>query len=154
MTSSSDAKLEQARRLGADHTINYKTTPAWDDEVLRLTGGRGADVVFEAGGAQTLSKSFECVAFGGLISCFGYLSGKQENTQGLHTNVLALKRNVTLKGLINGPRDRFEEMVGLYEKAQIHPVVDRVFAFDQAADALQYLFQGGHFGKVVVQVQQ
>lgn len=122
--------------------------------MLRLTGGRGADVVFEAGGAQTLGRSFECVAFGGLISCFGYLSGKQEAAQGLHTNVLALKRNVTLKGLINGPRDRFEEMVALYEKAGIRPVVDRVFAFDRAADALQYLFQGGHFGKVVVQVQE
>lgn len=124
--------------------------------MLRLTGGRGADVIFEAGGAQTLGKSFECVAFGGLISCFGYLSGKQETTQqqALHTNVLALKRNVTLKGLINGPRDRFEEMVALYEKAHIRPVVDRVFAFDRAADALQYLFQGGHFGKVVVQVQE
>ncbi|KAK8034061.1 hypothetical protein PG993_009056 [Apiospora rasikravindrae] len=78
VTSSSDAKLERARQMGADHTINYKTTPDWHEEVLKITNGRGADVVFETGGAQTLAKSFECVAFGGLISCIGYLSGKED----------------------------------------------------------------------------
>ncbi|KAI0474161.1 oxidoreductase [Xylariaceae sp. FL0804] len=157
ITSSSDAKLERARALGADHTINYRTAPAWQDEVLRLTGGRGADVVFETGGAQTLGKSFDCVAFGGLISCIGYLSGKgqggdDEGATMMNTNVLALKRNVTLKGILNGPRDRFEEMLNLYRDQRIRPVVDRVFEFEQADEALKYLFSGGHFGKVVVKV--
>ncbi|KAI1407507.1 alcohol dehydrogenase [Hypoxylon sp. FL1857] len=153
VTSSSDTKLDRARKLGADHTINYKTTPEWQDKVLELTGGRGADVIFEIGGAKTLEKSFSCVAYGGLISCIGYLSGK-EDAQGsrVNTNVLALRRNVTLKGILNGPKDRFEEMLGLYEREQIHPVVDRVFEFEEARDALKYLFSGSHFGKVVVRV--
>lgn len=53
-----DKKLQLAKNLGADHTINYKTTPNWNEVVLELTGGRGADVILECGGAQTLSKSF------------------------------------------------------------------------------------------------
>ncbi|KAI0107922.1 alcohol dehydrogenase [Hypoxylon sp. NC0597] len=153
VTSSSDTKLDRARKLGADHTINYKTTPEWQDKVLELTGGRGADVIFEIGGAQTLEKSFSCVAFGGLISCIGYLSGK-EDAPGLriNTSVLALRRNVTLKGILNGPKDRFEEMLAFYDSKQIHPVIDRVFEFEEANDALKYLFSGSHFGKVVVKV--
>ncbi|KAI1879826.1 hypothetical protein JX265_001447 [Neoarthrinium moseri] len=153
VTSSSDAKLERARKMGADHTVNYKTTPEWQKAVLELTGGKGADVIFETGGAETLAKSFDCVAFGGLISCIGYLSGKEDAPGNrMNTNLLALKRNVTLKGMLNGPADRFEEMLGVYAKAQIHPVVDKVFEFDQAKEALHYLFGGKHFGKVVIKV--
>lgn len=134
--------------------INYKTTTDWDKAVLSLTEGRGADVVFECGGAQTLTRSFRCVAFGGLISAIGYLSGTEyaAGDEGLHANVLAISRNVTFKGILNGPKDRLEEVLGLYEKSQIRPVIDRTFKFEQADEALRYLFSGSHFGKVVVQV--
>ena len=153
VTSSSDDKLKKAKALGADHVINYRTTPNWDDAVMELTGGRGADIIFECGGAQTLRKSFACVAFGGTISSFGYLSGKQDEAgDRTNVNVLALSRNVTLKGVFNGPRDRFQEMVAFVEEHQIHPVVDRVFGFEEGREALQYLFSGKHFGKVVVKV--
>lgn len=155
ITSSSDAKLELAKKLGADHGINYKTNPAWELEVLKVTGGKGADIIFENGGSQTLRKSFECVAFGGLIDCIGYLSGKEvkEGDDKTHTNLLALKRNVTLKGLLNGPRERFEEMIEFFEKHHIKPVVDKVFPFEEAKESFQYLFAGEHFGKVVIKVQ-
>lgn len=154
VTSSSDEKLERARQLGADHTINYKTTPEWHETVLQLTDSKGADIIFECGGAQTLSKSFCCVAVGGLISSIGYLSGKEDapGEPRMNVNVLALKRNVTLKGILNGPKERFDEMLGLYGKKEIRPVVDRVFEFDQAKEALMYLFSGGHFGKVVIKI--
>lgn len=66
--------------------------------------------------------------------------------------MLALKRNVTLKGLLNGPRERLVEMLGFYEEKGIRPVVDRVFGFEDAGEAVGYLFDGGHFGKVVVRV--
>ena len=115
ITSSSDAKLERAKKIGADHTINYRSTPQWQEEVLALTSGAGADIIFENGGAQTLRQSFDCVAFGGLINCIGYLSGKEDAAgDRLNTNVLALKRNVTLKGILNGPKERFEEMTRFY----------------------------------------
>lgn len=153
ITSSSDEKLERAKSLGADCTINYRTKPEWQDEVMRFTGGEGADIILETGGAQTLRKSFASVAFGGVIACIGYVSGKQD-APGDRTNVnlLALQRNVTLKGILNGPRDRFEEMLGFYEEHCIRPVVDRVFPFEEAKEALKYLFSGSHFGKVVVRV--
>ncbi|KAF2434189.1 NAD(P)-binding protein [Tothia fuscella] len=153
ITSSSDKKLEQAKALGADHTINYKTNPDWQNTVLEITNGKGADFIIETGGALTLAKSFECVAFGGCIAAVGYLSGK-EDAEGnrMNTNVLALKRNVTLKGILNGPRDRFEEMLRLYEEKKIQPVVDSVFPFDEAKHAMLYLESGGHIGKVVVRV--
>ena len=153
VTSSSDEKLERAKTLGADATINYRKNTDWQNEVLHLTNNAGADIIFENGGAQTLRKSFDCVAFGGLINCIGYLSGK-EDAEGdrTNTNVLALRRNVTLKGILNGPKDRFEEMLKFYEQKQIRPVVDRVFPFEEAKEALKYLYSGGHFGKVVVRV--
>lgn len=156
ITSSSDEKLQKAKSLALapDHAINYRTTPEWQDEVLRLTDKAGADVILETGGAQTLYKSLDCVAFGGLISCIGYVSGKEDEGSRLNFNLLALRRNVTLKGIINGPRDRFEEMCRFYEEHQIRPVVDRVFGFEEAAEAIKYLFSGAHFGKVVVRVKQ
>lgn len=155
VTSSSDSKLQRAETLGARTLVNYNTIPDWEAAVLKATGNAGADVVVEVGGAKTLRKSFDCVKFGGLIACVGYLGGKvDDDTDRTNTNLLCLKRNVTLKGILNGPRDRLEEMMRFYEEKGIRPVVDRVFQLEEGADALKYLYSGGHFGKVVVQVKQ
>lgn len=154
VTSSSDEKLERAKKLGAKEVINYRKNADWDQVVLQKTNDRGADVVIEVGGAQTLRKSFECVRFGGLISCIGYLSGKQDEAgDRTNTNLLCLKRNITLKGIMNGPRNELERMLKFYDEKKIRPVVDRVFKFEEADQAIQYLYSGGHFGKVVVKVK-
>ena len=159
ITSSSDEKLKRAKgELSADVGINYKTFWEWQEPVMDATGGRGADVVFETGGTRTIRKSFECVAFGGVINCIGYVSGKNEDDgkdrdlMKLNVNVLALRRNCTLRGIINGGKDRFEEMLGFFEKKKIRPVVDKEFAFEDAKDALKYLKEGKHFGKVVIRM--
>lgn len=154
VTSSSDEKLSRAKELGADHVINYRTTPDWHEKVMELTSGNGADIIFEVGGAKTLRKSFKCASFGGVINSIGYVTGKQDDPSDdlTNINVLALTRTVTLKGIINGPRDRFQELCDFYAKHQVRPVVDRVFEFDQAKEALQYLYSGSHFGKVVIRV--
>ena len=158
VTSSSDAKLAQAKKLGADHLINYKTTPRWADAVMSCTAGHGADIILENGGAGTLRQSFDAVAFGGIINCIGYLGGKtnsksdDDNDDRTAVNVLALRRNMTLRGILNGPRDRYEEMLAFYEQHKIRPVVHSVFGFDESKEALQYLYSGQHFGKVVIQV--
>ncbi|KAK2776376.1 Zinc-type alcohol dehydrogenase C1773.06c-like protein 2 [Colletotrichum kahawae] len=155
ITSSSDAKLEKAKPLGADYTVNYRTQPNWNETVNTVTNGEGADIILETGGAKTLRRSFEAIGFGGTIACIGYLSGKVDSEEDrTNVNLLALRKTVTLKGLINGPRERFEEMVAFYEDKGIRPVVDRVFAFGEADEALRYLYSGGHFGKVVVKVQE
>lgn len=170
ITSSSDEKLEQAKQLGADHTINYRTYWEWQDGVMEATDGKGADYILEVGGTKTLRKSFASVAFGGTISCIGYVSGKEDDNGGdggkgddkdkasgwnrLNVNVLALRRNVTLKGLVNGGRDRFEEMVRFYEDKEIRPVVCKVFGMEEAKEALEYVQGGKHFGKVVIRVEK
>ncbi|KAK3951515.1 hypothetical protein QBC32DRAFT_262156 [Pseudoneurospora amorphoporcata] len=157
VTSSSDEKLRRAKEeLGADYVINYKTTGNWEEKVMEITGEKdGADIILETGGSGTLYKALDCIAFGGLISCIGYTSGKEDKGEGnrMNLNLLALRRNVTLKGIINGPRDRFEEMCEFYERHQIRPVVDKVFGFEQGGEAIKYLRSGSHFGKVVVKVQ-
>jgi len=154
ITSSSDEKLARAGPLGATHTINYRKDPDWQDTVMKLTNNDGVDIILETGGAQTLRKSFDCIAFGGTIACIGYLSGKQDDpVDRMNVNVLALRRTVTLRGIINGPRDRFEEVLRFYEAKNIRPVVDKVFSFNEAKEALQYLYSGSHFGKVVIRVK-
>ena len=167
VTSSSDSKLQRAtQELGASHGINHRTHWEWQEPVLEATDHDGADIIFETtGGARALRKSFQCVAFGGLIACIGYLSGKNEGDHEdkgqeqpvldrLNVNVLALQRNATLKGILNGPRDRFEEMLAFYEKKGIRPVVDKIFKHDEAVEALTYLADAEHFGKVVIQVTE
>ncbi|KAJ9649249.1 hypothetical protein H2199_000023 [Coniosporium tulheliwenetii] len=155
ITSSSDEKLGKARALGADHTINYRSQPEWQDEVMKITENHGADIILETGGAQTTMKSFDCVAFAGLINAIGYVSGKEDPPEKrLNINVLALRKNLTLKGIMNGPKDRFEEMLEFYEKHEIHPVVDRVFSFEEGKEAFQYLASGSHFGKFRIRNRQ
>jgi NADPH:quinone reductase-like Zn-dependent oxidoreductase len=121
---------------------------------MRITNGHGADIIFETGGAKTVRNSFNSVAYGGMIACIGYVSGKQDDADDrTNINVLALSRTVTLKGIINGPKDRFEEMLRFYEQHEIHPVIDRVFRFEEGRDAFAYLEGGSHFGKVVIKVK-
>ncbi|KHN94769.1 Alcohol dehydrogenase superfamily, zinc-type [Metarhizium album ARSEF 1941] len=160
VTSSSDDRLRRAaEQLGADHTVNDKTHWEWQGPVMEATGGRGADLIFETGGARTIRKSFESVAFGGVINCIGDVSGEADGDpdkapllQRLNVSGLVLRRNVTLRGIVNGGKDRFEEMLGFYEEKKIRPVVGRVFAFAEAREALACLAAGEQFGKVVVKV--
>jgi NADPH:quinone reductase-like Zn-dependent oxidoreductase len=142
-TSSSDAKLERARQLGAADGINYKTTPDWDERVRALTGGTGVDHVVEVGGAGTLGKSLRAVRIGGTISLIGVLSG------GGQVNPMPiLMKSVRVQGIYVGSRDMFEAMNRAIALHQLRPVVDRVFPFAEIKEALRYLESGSHFGKV------
>jgi NADPH:quinone reductase-like Zn-dependent oxidoreductase len=147
ITSSSDEKLARARVLGAAHTINYKTTPDWEKEVWKLTNKRGVDHVIEVGGPGTLGKSMNSVAAGGHIALIGVLTGFGAPQASLFP---LLARNVTLNGIYVGSRADFETMNAFLTEKQIHPVIDRVFGFAEAAEAYRYLDSGSHFGKVVI----
>ncbi len=148
ITSSDDAKLEKAKALGADAVINYKSTPDWDQEVLRLTDGKGVDHIVEVGGAGTLAKSFASIGFRGQISLIGVLSGRDGDT---NPHPLMLK-NASMTGIFVGSRAMFEEMNTAIAVNRMEPVVDRVFSFDETADAFGYQLAGKHFGKVVIAV--
>lgn len=145
ITSSSDAKLERARAMGAAETINYKSTPDWEKAARELTDGRGVDLVVELGGAGTLPKSLRAVKTGGTIAMIGVLSAGE----GVDP-VPVLIRGIRLQGVFVGSRAMYESMLRAIEFHAIKPVVDRVFPFDQAVDALRHLESGSHFGKVVI----
>jgi NADPH:quinone reductase-like Zn-dependent oxidoreductase len=148
ITSSSDQKLERAKQLGADETINYKTSPDWDKEVLSLTDKMGVDHVVEVGGAGTLSKSLNAVRVGGHVPLIGVLA-----TGGDFNPISVLMKGVRLQGIFVGSRKMFEDMNRAIETTQMRPVIDRTFAFEEAREALKYMESGSHFGKIVVKYQ-
>ena len=146
ITSSSDAKLERAKQLGADHLINYKTTPAWGKAVLDITNGVGGDHVVEVGGAGTLEQSFQAVRAGGFIGLIGVLTG----FAGQVNPMPVLQKSIHLQGIYVGSRDMFDDMNTAMEINQIKPVIDKVYPFEQAQDALRCMEAATHFGKIVV----
>ncbi|KAF2810547.1 NAD(P)-binding protein [Mytilinidion resinicola] len=145
-TSSSDEKLEVAKGLGAAHVINYKTTPEWDAEVLRITNGRGVDHVLEVGGAQTIVKSLKSVRAGGLVTVIGAL------TEGSPVDILPLilMGAKTVRGSMAMSKEMVEELVKIVEKFDIHPVVSKVFEFDEALKAYEALREQQDIGKIVI----
>jgi len=148
VTSSSDAKLERARALGATDVVNYRTTPDWDKAVKEMTGGLGADHVLEVGGAGTLAKSLRAVRMGGQVSLVGNLAGLDAQ---LNLG-LVFMQGVRVQGVFVGSRATFEAMNRAIALHRLRPVVDRVFALDEAREALQHLASQQHFGKIVVRV--
>jgi len=145
ITSSSDDKLEQAKALGADHTINYATHPEWQDRVKHLTGGRGVDRVLEVGGDGTLERSLACTAVNGTIALIGLLSG------GTSPSILpALLNAQRIQGIYVGSVALFAKMNRAVAAAQLKPQIDRVFDFDDALSAFAHLRSQKHLGKIVI----
>jgi NADPH:quinone reductase-like Zn-dependent oxidoreductase len=146
ITSSSDEKLERARGLGASFFINYKTTPDWEKQAKEITGGVGVDHIVEVGGAGTFAKSLRAVRIGGHISLIGNLSGNA--TEINLTSILM--QNIRVQGLLVGNREMFEEMNRAIALHQMRPVISRVFPFEQSREALRYMAEGSHFGKICI----
>ncbi len=149
--SSSDAKLARAKELGASETINYRSTPEWDEAVWSLTDKQGADHVVEVGGPQTLGKSMNAVAAGGHIALIGVLTGRQAPEVSLFP---LIARNVRLNGIYVGHRRAFERFLEFVDETRLKPQIDRVFPFEKAPAAYDYLASGAHFGKVVVRLNE
>jgi NADPH:quinone reductase-like Zn-dependent oxidoreductase len=148
ITSSSDEKLAQAKKLGAVHGINYKSTPDWDKAAMEFTGGKGVDHVVEVGGAATLTRSFGAVRAGGKITMIGGLSGgATELNPGL-----IFSRRVNVQGISVGSTQMFEAMNRAIEVSAIKPVIDKVFAFAEVPAAYRHMAAGAHFGKIVISI--
>jgi NADPH:quinone reductase-like Zn-dependent oxidoreductase len=141
---SSDERIERVRKLGADATVNYRTTPEWAKATREITGGRGYDLILELGGEKTLPQSLRCIRPGGTIAMIGILSGSAMAT----SLGLIITRQVRLQGVTVGHRDGFEAMLRAIEQHRLKPVVDRVFAFEELKEAMAYLQSGAQFGKV------
>ena len=143
-TSSSDAKLERMRALGADMVINYQTEPEWGTRAAQLAGG-GVDHVIEVGGLGTLAQSMAAVGFGGEIALIGVLTNQGDaNPRSL------MVKGATLRGIYVGSRAMARDLNRYVDQHGIKPVIDRVFDFGDAMAAYGYQASPSLFGKVVI----
>jgi NADPH:quinone reductase-like Zn-dependent oxidoreductase len=144
--SSSDEKLEKAKKLGASSIVNYKQFPDWEERILEITNGKGVDHVIETVGGENLNRSLNAVKLSGTISFIGLIAGLSApiNTYQFVT------KNVRLHGIETGSREMFEEMNRFIEEKQLKPVIDKTFVRDEIQEALKYLESGRHFGKIAI----
>jgi len=148
ITSSSDDKLARAKQLGAVAGINYRTQPDWEKGVREATGGAGVQQVLEVGGKQTLPHALASLGFGGHIALIGGLSefGGDISAYSL------MGPNATASGIYVGSRADFEALNAFLEKHKLKPVIDKVFDFEDAPAAYDYMDSGALFGKVVIRL--
>jgi NADPH:quinone reductase-like Zn-dependent oxidoreductase len=149
-TSSSDEKLARATALGLAAGCNYKQRPDWSKWATEITGGEGVDRIIEVGGAGTFGQSLRAARIGGLIAQIGVLSGGS-TTEPLALTPL-LHKQLRVHGIYVGSRAMFEQMNAAIAAAKLHPVIDRVFDFDQARQAFEHMQSASHFGKIVIRV--
>ena len=147
-TSSSQAKLERLRALGADHLINYREQANWGEVAVELTGGRGVDEVVEIGGSGTLPQSIAATRVGGHISLIGVLAG----WGGDIPTALMMWKNITLSGITVGSIETQETMITALEATGIRPVIDSTFPLARMADAFRHQISQQHFGKICLSI--
>ena len=148
VTSSSNEKLARARELGADEVVNYRTQPAWDEEVLRVTDGIGADLVLETAGPQTFMRSVAAVRHGGTIFAIGFLSG----TTGEIDLLQVIVKGLRVQGNNTGSAEDLSDAMAAIAAHRIEPVVDQRFSLDRIGEAYKTVVGGAHFGKVAVTI--
>lgn len=147
ITSSSDKKLEAARALGADITVNYRTYPNWGEKIVEATGGHGADIVVETVGASTLPQTLVACAPSARVGFVGSLGGSATTAPNFGP---VIAKNVMIKGLTGGTRRTLERLHRAVEASGLRPLIDKVFSFDDARAAYAYLDKGDHMGKIVI----
>lgn len=148
-TSSSDAKLERLKSLGADHLLNYAETPDWARPARDAVGGRGLDLVVEVGGAGTLEQSIKAVRLGGAIALIGVLSGANHEFR----LPLVVTRKIRLEGVTCGSFEQFEAMLRAIGQNGLKPALDETrFTLDTLHDAFAHMRAGRHFGKIVIEI--
>jgi len=148
-TSSSDEKLARARELGADHTVNYRTTPDWEKEVRALTGGRGADLVIDVAGQETLGRSVRAVRMGGTVTVTGILSGVGAAEVPV---AQVMTRNIRLIGVTTGSAATLGDLCAALAANGIRPPISHVLGWDEVPEAVRVMNAGEHVGKVVLHI--
>jgi NADPH:quinone reductase-like Zn-dependent oxidoreductase len=147
VTSSSDAKLERARGLGADATVNHATGDV-GAAVKDATGGAGVDVVVEHVGEATWKTSLAAVRAGGRVVVCGATSGANPPAQ-LHR---VWWKQLTIYGSTMGTREDFAGAFELVSSGRARPVVDEIFSLAEARAAHERLERGEQFGKIVLRI--
>jgi NADPH:quinone reductase-like Zn-dependent oxidoreductase len=158
LTSSSDEKLEQIKKQFGKpeiQTVNYKTHPEWEKEILRLTNGIGVDLVIENGGSSSLVRSMECTRRGGIVSQVGYLGGpKPEHLKEFVSTIIDRRLNV--RGINAGSKDDQDELMAVISATQMtfEDILDSTWSFDKSEEAIEYVWQGKQIGKVVIELDR
>jgi NADPH:quinone reductase-like Zn-dependent oxidoreductase len=147
MTSSSDQKLDVAKKHGADDVINYAKHPEWHKEVKRLTAGRGVDHVVEVGGPGTLERSIKSTAVGGRIHLIGVLDSPAAKV----SPMLSVFNLLTIRGIYVGSREMHQQTLNALQKDRLQPIIDQRFAFDEAVEAYRTFQSQQHIGKIVIE---
>ncbi|KAI7343708.1 hypothetical protein KC354_g15527 [Hortaea werneckii] len=159
LTSSSDEKLKQiSEKFTRDGTsmmdlVNYSQNPDWHDEVLQHTDGEGVDIVVENGGPGTLLKSMKCTRRGGIVNQVGYLDRKRFD-DAPEVLPLLIDRRIVLRGINAGSKSDLDDLCRALTATRIRldDIIDSVWSFDQAEEALQYLWEGRQIGKLVIEI--
>ncbi|KAM0329415.1 hypothetical protein ACHAQA_004722 [Verticillium albo-atrum] len=148
-TTSSSAKAETLKKLGADHVINYKENPNWGDEAKSVTGG--VQHVIEVGGAHTVTQSLKSVAIGGVVTIVGWIGGPGEKGPDFPQ---ILSSMAVVRGIVVGSREQFEAMIRAIEAYNIKPIIDqKVFKLEDLKEAYKYQWDQKHFGKVAITIE-
>jgi NADPH:quinone reductase-like Zn-dependent oxidoreductase len=146
---SSEAKVEKLKALGATEVLNSTITAAWEQVVLELTGGRGVEHVVEAVGPATLEQSIKASGFDSQIALMGVFPSEAPDHSGFNPKVLSA-RLLTIRRIVVGSRAAFTAMNQAIALHQLHPVIDRSFSFSQALEAYRYFDKARPFGEVVI----
>jgi NADPH:quinone reductase len=156
-TVGSDEKMAIVKEYGADHVINY-VTQDFRDVVKQLTGGEGADVIYDPVGGDVFDKSIRCINWGGRLLIIGFAGGRIAE---LKTN-LPLLKGCSVVGVFWGDfarrspgrnRQNFDQLFALYREGKIRPHISRVFPLSQTAEALEFILSRKSTGKVIVTVR-
>lgn len=152
ITSSSDEKIAKVQKEhGFDYAVNYKKVKEWGKEVKNLTGG--ADFVIENAGASGYVQAFEACARGAVVCAIGNLSPpKQEELP--DTCMLTLLHEASLRGIVIGSQELVRQLIKFTDAKGLKIPVDKVFPFENAVDAFEYLASGSHIGKVCIRISE
>ncbi len=145
VTSSTAEKLARAREMGADVTINYREQD-FQEEVMRITGKRGVDLVFEHVGGKVFEGSIRSLTRGGrLVTCGGTAD------YAVQFNIaFVFHKELTIIGSNSATRRELDVMMPLIREGKLKPVIDRTFPLSQAAEAHRYVEGRNQFGKVIL----
>ncbi|OZB93686.1 NAD(P)-dependent alcohol dehydrogenase [Paenibacillus sp. XY044] len=144
-TTTNEDKIDRLAALGAE-VIHSRTTSNWHETVRDMTNGRGAQMIIENTNPGTLEQSIHAAAISGLVSVVGWIpsSVKTMDISAFYFNM------VTLRPIMTGSRNQFEEMNQFIAEHRIKPVIDRIFPFEEAKEAYDYYMNSRSFGKVVI----
>lgn len=145
ITSSSNEKLLKANLLGANHTINYATTPNWHEKIMDITNGKGVDLALEMSWAE-VGKTIQATKLGGKIAIVGLLGGATTELSVFGI----MQRSLSITGIQVGSKQSFIEMNKAIETYNIKPVIDKTYSVEQLNEALDYFEKGKHFGKIIL----